>query len=228
MNPVGVALDEDIHCGYRYGVFLRPSPAWSQDALRAYDIVVNQFGLHAAAAYPPHVTLVGSIAIDGRERDLVAAVATAVDGRAPVRLHSDGIALINNYIGYRLSDLDQGPARSSELMGAILEAVRPVRVYPPLDRTNAERKADSPANFRPHLTVVGHDGAYREWLLPEILEHLLAVGIGAPCDYECDRVELLRLRSENWSGRYWETMSWTIIGSWQLGSSSGAMLAERP
>ncbi len=48
---------------HRYGVFLRPSPALIEESLRAYSIVSDQYGFTAAKAYPPHVTLVGSIAL---------------------------------------------------------------------------------------------------------------------------------------------------------------------
>lgn len=203
----------------RYGVFLRPSPELIEESLRAYRIVVDQFGFTAANAYPPHVTIVGSIALAPgvAEDDLVDAVSGAIAGRCALPLVNHGMRGWNDSIGYRIDD-DPGASTPGlrDLMGSVLEALKPLRVFPPSDRTTAARLLDSPQTFDPHLSLLGHDGKDNPAASAECLEVLEALGIGAPSTWSGEWVTLYRLHAQDWTDRYWDTMTWQILRSWRL------------
>lgn len=214
----------------RYGVFLRPSPALIDESLRAFLIGERHFGLTAAAAYPPHITLVGSIALSeqsGRsdevtlhaaEELLISAVENALDGQLTRQLTTTGLAMSEDgFVGLRFADHPDSPAPLSALMGEILEAARPLRHFPLGDRTREHRMKDSPETFAPHLTYVGHDGASDLALARECFEVLQDLGCGAPEDWAADTVTAYRLTSQDWSGEYWRTLRWTPLKSWRLG-----------
>lgn len=204
---------------YRYGVFLRPSPELIEEALRGYAIVTDQYGFTAARAYPPHVTLVGSIALDPArsEADFLDAIDAVASGRRPFPLVNHGIEIVRDAIGYQVADPDDRVVPGIvDLMGAVLEAIRPLRVFPPTDRTTSERLTDSTATFAPHLSLLGHDGAERPELVRECFEVLRATGIGGPSLWTGEWVTVYRFRSDDWTDRYWETMSWEVARSWRL------------
>lgn len=215
----------------RYGVFLRPDAQFCDEALRAMVHVNYQFGLSAALAYPPHITLVGSIAlnpnepcayddaqsfrISPRESQLVAAVDRAVASSGPQRLAVKSFALSENGFVYYAFE-DQPGNCISNLMGAILSAVAPMRVYHDDDRTVVERKQDSPLNYQPHLTVLSHDGGLDPDVAREAYEQLLELGYGQKTDMISNTVSLYRFGSTTWSGEYWMNMKWRLLKSWKL------------
>lgn len=203
----------------RYGVFLRPSAALIQESLRAYRITAEQFGFRAANAYPPHITLVGSIALDPErsESDLVSAVDGAISGVAPIPIKNLGMALMEDRsILCQMIDHDAGALRLPDLMGALLDAVRPIRVFPSTDETAAQRQNDAPENFRAHLSLISHDGKHFPELSEECFSVLEEIGIGAPSEWIGEWVTLYRLESDDWTDRYWRTMTWEIVKSWKL------------
>ena len=59
----------------RYGVFLTPDARTSAAITMITGFVRAQFGLASAGAFPPHVTLAGSLPLRVDEDELVAAVA---------------------------------------------------------------------------------------------------------------------------------------------------------
>lgn len=201
---------------YRYGVFLRPSPGLGAEALRAYDIVQRQFGFTAACAYPPHTTVVGSIAWTADEGDLRSAVDGALAAATAMPLLNRGLEIIGTAIGYQMEDADPERPLLADLMTNVTDLVAAHRVFPARDFATLHPVPKEA--FRPHLTVLGHDGADHPDVVPECFRFLREAGIGAPSEWVGDTIWLMRMHSADWTGRYWETQSWELVESWTLGA----------
>jgi 2'-5' RNA ligase len=206
---------------YRYGIFLRPSPELARVSLRAYEVVTSQFGLTAAAKYPPHITVIGSIPLSGTEADLIDAIDKVMAGQRAIAVHIAGlVAKIGYAVGYELNHLADGSPNLAlrELYESLRTTTAGARGHVSTDRQADKRLANEAADkFKAHLTVVGHDAADNPDLLPEIKAFLGALPeIQAPPEDVLDTVSLFRFTSADWTGRYWESMSWTLLRSWSM------------
>lgn len=214
---LGPASQSSDTSSVRYGVFLRPSPELIDASLRAFAIGEHQFGLTAASAYPPHITLVGSIALTVPEENFIESLDAVLENQPARRIVTTGMTLSDDgFVGLRFRDHESSPAPLAGLMGEVLEAARPLRHFPLGDRTREHRMKDSPETFAPHLTLVGHDGRDSLDLTEECFEVLTALGIGDQPEWVGDVVTLYRFTSDDWSGRYWETLAWRPLKSWRL------------
>lgn len=202
---------------YRYGVFLRPAPQLGLEALKAMKVAYEQFGFTAAMAYPPHTTIMGSLSLkDHNEEALTEAVDKALEGQKPIAVSTPGIVRTPWGIAYELRDDTEDNSKLKELMGSIQKQIDPLLSYPPLDRSVASRRKASPDTYVPHLSIVSHDGLWFPDLADEAFEYLSEAQIGKGGNYLANYVTLYRFRSEDWTGRYWETMQWMIVKSWKL------------
>lgn len=222
-------MSADATCGclapdggqIRYGVFLRPPARLVADALRGYAVTGGLFGYRSANAYPPHVTLVGSIAPSVPEGVLVDAVDAALARRAAVRLATEGLTLSGGTVYYQFADAPGAAASGgvADLMGALLAAVAGLRHYHDDDFTAARRRRDSPERFKPHLSLISFDGAGSPELSAEALELLGELGLAGPAEELFEWVHLVRLHARDWSGPYWETLTWSVVRAWRLGAA---------
>ncbi|MDN5667195.1 MAG: hypothetical protein L0G87_02215 [Renibacterium salmoninarum] len=205
---------------FRYGIFMRPGPAFGETALRAMEIAHRQFGFRAAISYPPHTTLVGSLALAVPERSLLDVLDKQLASRAAVPMWNKGLgSQFGDSIGYNVNEDGAGSQnrRLRELVTDLFTAVEPLRTHPPTDRGIAKRKREDGSGFEGHLTVVGHDGADNLALTWECLEYLRTLGLDGPATDPGDTVSLYRFHAQDWAGRYWETMQWAVVKSWKLG-----------
>lgn len=205
---------------FRYGIFMRPAPELGEVALRAMDIAHRQFGFRAAISYPPHTTLVGSIALAVPEQSLVDVLDKQLSSRAAVPMWNKGLgSQFGDSIGYNVNEDGAGGANLPlhELVVGLFQAVAPLRTHPVTDRGIGKRQRDDGRSFEGHLTVVGHDGVDNLELTWECLEYLQALRLNGPATDPGNTISLYRFHSEDWAGRYWETMQWSVLKSWKLG-----------
>ncbi|WP_130176538.1 hypothetical protein [Cryobacterium sp. SO1] len=210
---------------HRYGVFLRPSPELIRDCITAFGIASGQFGFTAAAAFPPHATLVGSIALapNATETDLRAAIKDALAEVAPFTVHNAGLGRqFVDSIGYDIDGDGTGTGTGTvnrdlrAVMEKLFHALSSLTVFPSSDRFIESRKAASSETTRGHVTVVGHDGAGHPELLDELLEVLEELDLDHPSTFLADTITLYRLTSEDWTGKYWQSMRWEVLESVRL------------
>lgn len=205
---------------YRYGIFLRPPAEVAEVALRLMHLARDLFGFHAACAYPPHVTLLGSIVLRGSEEELIRAVDAALADARPVAVYGNRLdAPIGAAIGFDYSRRQDGSRNQDwvDLYERILAATAGVRGYEPTDRNAADRRArESSEHFVPHLTVLGHDGADNPGLREEARAMLEPLATAAPERWVGAEVTLYRFWSADWTGRYWLTQEWIPLRTWTL------------
>ncbi|MBQ1444219.1 MAG: hypothetical protein IIZ13_10275 [Renibacterium sp.] len=226
MNRINVAARPhsgpllDHSSPWRYGVFLRPGPELGRAALQAMDVAQRMFGFQAANSYPPHTTLVGSMAIDGTERGLIEVLDKTLAGRAAAPLWNRGLTreIGGGGLHYNVNEDPSGSGNQllRELVRDLFAALEPLRVHPVTDRGIVARRQETGETFRAHLTVVGHDGIDHPEVVDECLEFLKGLDLDGPESDPGNTVSLYRFYAEDWSSRYWETMTWTVCKSWTL------------
>lgn len=211
----------DDHSEFRYGVFLRPPAPLASLTTSLFALMRSQFGFTAAAAYPPHVTLVGNVAIDVTEREFLRAVAGAADGIEAVTLQCSGPHVRSTsdiVFSFDVNDGSFGARAIVELVDKLFKVVTPIRVFPVTDRRIATRRLEGAENFAAHLTIVGHDGEDDAAITEEAEDFLRSLRIEVDPSYTFDTVSVYRMRSDDWSNRYWETMNWALLRSFRLAS----------
>ena len=106
----------------RHGVFLRPDPltCWVQAQLNS--VLVQQFGVVSAAAFPPHATLVGNLRTDVGPEALVRLLDPVLDATTPFTVHDAGLARLGGALVYDVHG--DGTGRPNPPLVRLAEAVR--------------------------------------------------------------------------------------------------------
>ncbi|MEV6283977.1 hypothetical protein [Kribbella sp. NPDC051770] len=201
---------------YRYGLFLRPPAKLASIQAQTHALLRAQFGLVAAGAFPPHVTILGHVATDASDNDMVAAAAAAVEGFGAVPVHNRGLAPYHGGICHDVGSLASGEPNPAllELFRAARKHLDPLRTpLGPAYRGGVKEEDE----FYGHMSLAGHDLTRRPDLFAEVLRFLTDLDIGAPGDYVFDVVSLYRFETRTgWDGPWWETMTWTLLSSHRL------------
>lgn len=189
----------------RYGVFLRPDPTTCAATAALHTLLRQQFGLVSAAVFPPHVTLLGNIAVTGGETELLERVAAVAGRHAPVRLPHDGPRRWHRVIACDVHDETvDALARDVEASLADLRA-----------RTDTDYLTGqtSTAAFRAHLTIAGQDLALRPDLTEEVEQFVAEVAADFPPVMTGRYVSTFRFESDHWPGRWWSDLTWQLLHS---------------
>ena len=115
----------------RYGVFLIPDPPTCAAVTRITEQLRAQYGLVSASAFPPHVTLVGSLPLAGEEPPALTALAAVLEdvvgSRTSFPVANAGIGWLGGSFIYDVHDWDGAPNLPLvELAAAVDAAVRPL------------------------------------------------------------------------------------------------------
>ena len=207
---------------YRYGVYLRPDPRTCAAVTTITTHLRAQFGLISAGAFPPHATLAGSEPLGRDEDAIIDAITKPLTGRPafPVRnlgpVRRDGIVggTPKAGIGYDIDQLEHGEKNLPffELAAAVSDAVAPLRL--PMD--DPEPNYFDPETFNAHLSLASHDMFERPELIEEVQEYIDGLDIPYPRTFTGEWVALYRTRSDDWTGRWWHTLTWEHVHSWRL------------
>lgn len=201
---------------HQYGVYLIPPPHLLHPIGLAHHLLQTEFNCRTAGAFMAHCTLKGFFKL--AEGATLADFTPALDA-----LFAQTPAFETELTG--LWDLNRGEGKSSILLGmdrtapfhdlhnAIWEVVSPYIapdcLFSPVEPTGP--------NFPPHITLVQGDAPFEPGL------HAQIVGL---CQYifdtslkgsfrACD-LQLIEFYSEDWAGKYWETMRFQQLKGWRL------------
>lgn len=53
-------------------------------------------------------------------------------------------------------------------------------------------------------------------LRDEVIEYVRALPVSCPEEFPGDTVTLYRTRSDDWTGRWWRTLTWEHVHTWRL------------
>jgi hypothetical protein len=200
---------------YRYGVYLRPDPATCAAVTAVTAQLRAQYGIVSAGAFPPHATLVGSRHIPAPVEEIVSAVTGALAGARSFTVHNAGVRRQGVGLVYDVHHLADGTTPNpafAELAAAVDKAVVPLETPAP----NPARHPYDPDTFRGHLSLVSHDMYVRPDLIDEVEEYTRGLPVVFPESFAGDTVALYRTRSDDWSGRWWTTLTWEHVRTWRL------------
>jgi hypothetical protein len=160
----------------------------------------------------PHVTLKGFFRTAARPAELEARLRAALRGRPAVTLYNAGpVALGPGTVALDV-DRDPGGGRNGALRAlhlAAFDAMAPL-VAPGCEFTAVEHAGEA---FRAHLTLAMAD------LPPDRTDALVALTarepLGPPVS-PATEVSLYVFESDDWAGRWWETLTWSTVAACSL------------
>ena len=197
----------------RYGVFLRPDPltCWVQAQLNT--VLVQQFGLVSAAAFPPHATLVGNLRTDVGVDALVARLDAALSGRRSFTVHNAGVVRLGDALVYDVHH--DGAGRPNPDLVALGDAVR-LAVLPvslPIDDHLVTPVEE--AELHGHLSLASHDLVTRPDLTDEVEAFLRALPLEPPARFRAEVCSLYAFEAD-WETAWWHALTWRHLRSWHL------------
>lgn len=196
----------------RYGIFLRPDPATCWTVTQVTLALNKQFGLVSAAAFPPHVTLIGNLHTNTSSTGLISALDTVFDEIEPFPVFNHGIERNQDRYGYNLNKDAAGAQVNiplAHVASAVAQAVAPLSV--PVEDYIVTPIADY--KFAAHLGLAAHELTIDNRLSDEVGEFLAGLPITPPVSFVAKWYSLFELRAD-WSGHWWEDLSWEHLHSW--------------
>jgi hypothetical protein len=198
----------------RYGVFLRPDPLTSAAVSTVAALVRAQYGFVSAGAFPPHVTLAGSLPIAVSEQELIDRLGRRLNLVPPFEVENNGVRRLPvSSVVYGVHELGGVPNVALVMLAALVEDV-----ISPLLRSAPGLPADRfrPERWSGHLSLASHELLERDDLRDEVEEFIRGLDVTPPTRWRADVVTLYRLTHPDWTGPWWETFRWQHVRSWRL------------
>ena len=198
----------------RYGFYLRPSFAMCRAQAELHDLLARQYGLQAAGRFMPHATIKGFFRTAEPVAELVARLDGALAGRAPILVHNGGVVpFLNLAIVLTVQRLpDGGPNGPLQALHETAWAALRPAVHPDCEFTPGEWHGPL---FEAHLTLAMAD--IPAPLFDEVLAFVQDAEPVGPVSFVADTFHLVAFGSDDWAGRYWNTLQWEVVHSWRLG-----------
>ena len=198
----------------RFGCYLRPSFAVCRAQADLHALLARQYNLHAAGRFMPHATLKGFYRAAAPVPTMVAALDHVLTEFAPFTVVNNGpIPFGRGSVVIDVHNDEHGGPNEAlhALHEAVFTALAPL-VDPACEFTPGE---PARASFFAHLTLVMAD--MPEWLFDEVFAFIQEAEPIGPRHFPAEFVQLFAFESVDWSGRWWETLTWELLHSWKLG-----------
>jgi 2'-5' RNA ligase superfamily protein len=199
---------------FRFGVFLRPDPKTCAAVTQITGQLRAQYGLISAGAFPPHVTLAGSLPVVVPLAELIQLIGFVLRRTPAFTVQNLGIRRLgDSALAYDVSTLDGAPNRTfSDLAGAVDSVVRP------LLGPSGSLPPDlyEPDRWMPHISLVSHELRIRADLRDEVEDYVNGLGVMPPASFTADTVTLYRFAHNTWTGSWWRDIRWEHVRSWRL------------
>ncbi len=200
----------------RYAVYLRPSYEMSRAQAEVHDVLERQYGVRAAGNFMPHATIKGFFRSAASEGSIAARLDAALEGREAFEVFNGGIVPFGrDGVAIDINSTSEGTPNVplQDLHRAVMDAVMPL-VDPACEFTREETECAAYERFRAHLTLAMAD--VPEHLLDEVLAFVREADPIGPPKFLADTVQFFAFRSDDWAGRWWETLRWQLLRSWTL------------
>jgi hypothetical protein len=198
----------------RYGVFLRPDPRTSTAVTTVTALVRAQYGFVSAGAFPPHVTLAGSLPIAVSEQELIDRLGQRLDPVPSFEVENNGVRRLPvSSVVYGVHELDGAPNDALVELAALVEEVISPLLWP---APGLEADRYRPERWSGHFSLASHEMLEREDLRDEVEEFIRGLDVTPPTRWRAEVVTLYRLCRPDWIGPWWETFRWQHVRSWRL------------
>jgi 2'-5' RNA ligase len=205
---------DSINKSSRFAVYLIPPYDVSRLVMEIHQMLRKQFGLVAADRFQVHATVKGFFKkVDGPVAPLVERLNALFLVQRPFPIYFSGYRNDEIGIGLNVSLADGKP---NEALYAFRERV--VEVVRPTIAPDCDFVASDLGNpYEAHITL-----AFRDVSL-SLYDDVLAYLADAPLPstpFVARDFHFLQFFSEEWDGRWWQTLSWQLIKSWHLSEFS--------
>ncbi len=199
----------------RYAVYLRPSYEMSRAQAEVHDVLERQYGVRAAGNFMPHATIKGFFRSAASEGSIAARLDAALEGREAFEVFNGGIVPFGrDGVAIDINSTSEGTPNVplQDLHRAVMDAMMPL-VDSACEFTRQEMGL-AYERFRAHLTLAMADVPAH--LFDEVLAFVREADPIGPSSFLADTVQLVAFQSEDWEGRWWETLRWRLLRSWPL------------
>lgn len=196
----------------RYGFYLRPSFAMCRAQAELHDLLHRQYGLIAGGCFMPHATIKGFFESDATIEQMVAALDPVTQNHSAFPIFNSGVypfgtsAIVLDI--HRLANgLPNGPLVSfqADAVAALRPFIRPDCAFSAGERSKP---------FHAHLTLAMADIPKAHF--DEILRFVRDAEPLGPREFTAEVFSLWSFTSDDWDGRWWESLRWKIEHSWRL------------
>jgi hypothetical protein len=187
----------------------------SRAQAEVHDLLERQYGLRAAGNFMPHATIKGFFRSESSEGSIAACLDAVLYGREAFEVFNKGIVPFGRdgiAIDINSTSEETPNVPLQDLHQAVMDAVMP-HVDPACGFTRKEREL-AYERFRAHLTLAMADVPER--LFDEVLAFVREADQIGPSSFLADTIQFLAFYSEDWEGRWWETLRWQLLRSWPL------------
>lgn len=213
----------------RYGIFLIPDPQTSAAVTTITTQLRAQYGLVSAGAFPPHVTLAGSLLLAGNpdqaRSNLMGALDEVLADRRSFAMTNAGLARLSNSVVYDVHGRDGAPNTELLALTAVIRSAVTSRLAPTAPGTLAA-DVRGPNQWHGHLSLASHEMDERPNLHDEVFAYVQGLDVHPPPSFHADLVALYEFDHPDWAGRWWTEMSWAYVRSWRLQHGSGTVTAD--
>lgn len=194
----------------RYAVYLIPPYRVAQPVVEIHHMLRKQFGFVAADRFQAHVTLKGFFKKrPGSPEALAAKLDGVFAGRKPFPVHINGYRIDDIGMGLNVTEIDGAPNEALATVRAeIVDVVRPA-IAPDCDFV----AADLGSPFEGHMTLAFRDIPVA--LQPDVLAYLADAPMPSS-PFVAQTFHYLVFHSQDWTGPWWETLTWRLLKSWHL------------
>ena len=205
--PGGVYMSD-----VRYGFYLRPSLEMCRAQAEIHDLLERQYGLVAAGKFMPHATIKGFFASRADVTEIVAAIDSAMGEHHPFPVQNRGLyAFGTSAIVLNIHQLP-GAEENQPLLEFHQSSV--AKILPFVHPNCSFTLGETSQPFLAHLTLAMADIPPQAF--DEIHEFLKTSEPIGPNHFLAEVFTLWSFRSEDWNGKWWETLKWKLIHSWKL------------
>lgn len=203
----------------RYGIFLRPDPATCLAVTQVTFALRQQYGLVSAAAFPPHVTLIGNLRSRVSENDLVAKLDEVMQQVSAFPVYNSGVKRTREGTFRYDLNADSSGQYPNRVLADVAAKVK--NALAPRHLQHEDRLAPNVDDyeFHAHLSLANFELQIDNRLCDEVGEFIAGLPIVPPASFVACWYSLFEFRAD-WSGDWWENMPWRHIRSWEAPTRS--------
>ena len=197
----------------RYGFYLRPSAAVSRAQAEVHDLLRRQFGVKVGGQFMPHATIKGFYKSDAPVEEMISRLDPVMAAHKPFPVFNAGpVKFKKAAIVLDIQHMPDG--RRNDALQAVHEAVLDVLLPIVSKECNFTWNDWVRGRFHAHLTLAMAD--LPEFAFDEIYDFITELGTVGPSVFTAEAFHLYAFESDDWHGKWWETMSWSLLHTWRL------------